>query len=206
VTQTDKAPTTGFLLNDPLVAKNPGPFFDELRSKCPVAKTDAHGGFWMISRYGDVHDAALNPQVFSNASGVVIPHAPNPPSLCLEQDDPDHRIFRRPMQKWFSAGRMTQLEGSVRDIVTRLIDRVVDDGRCNIGAVLAEPVPPIVIALLMGLPESDWPWFQERNDAFLRANCRSAELRRQTICSAILWPSMSTASRSQRRTQSRWPF
>jgi len=168
VTQTNQTPATEFLLDDPVVAKNPGPFFEELRSKCPVARTDAHGGFWIVSRYADVHEAALNTAAFSSASGVVIPHAPNPPALCLEQDEPEHRIYRRPMQTWFSAARMAKLEDSVRDVVTRLIDRVIDDRQCNIGAVLAEPVPPVVIALMLGLPESDWPWFRDRNHQFLR--------------------------------------
>ena len=36
----------------------------ELRAKCPVAHTDAHGGFWVISRYEDVVAAAKNDEVF----------------------------------------------------------------------------------------------------------------------------------------------
>lgn len=168
MTQIGQTPTTDFLLDDPVVAKNPGPFFEELRSKCPVTKADAHGGFWIVSRYADVHEAALNTAAFSNASGVTIPPAPNPPCLCLEQDEPDHRIYRRPMQTWFSAGRMAKLEDSIRDVVTDLIDGVIDDRQCNIGAVLAEPLPPVVIGLMLGLPESDWSWFRERNGEYLR--------------------------------------
>lgn len=167
MTQTGQTPTTDFLLDEPDVAKNPGPFFDELRSKCPVTKTGAHGGFWIVSRYADVHEAAMSTEVFSSASGVTIPPIPKPPVPCLEQDEPDHRIYRRPMQGWFSVGRMAQLEDNVRDIVTRLLDPVIDDGRCDIGTVLAEPLPPVVIGLMLGLPESDWRWFRERSEAFL---------------------------------------
>jgi cytochrome P450 len=168
VTQTSQTPAIDFRLDDPAVAKDPGPFYEELRSTCPVGRTDAHGGFWIVSRYADIHEAALNTEAFSNASGVIIPPAPNPPSLCLEQDEPQHRIYRKPMQTWFSSGRMAKLEASIRSIVTGLIDAVIEDGRCNIGAVLAEPVPPVVIASMLGLPETDWQWFGERNHQFLR--------------------------------------
>ena len=44
--KTEETPATDFLLDEPAVAKDPGPFFDELRSSRPVARTDAHGGFW----------------------------------------------------------------------------------------------------------------------------------------------------------------
>lgn len=168
MTQTSQTPAIDFRLDDPAVAKDPGPFYEELRSTCPVGRTDAHGGFWIVSRYADIHEAALNTEAFSNASGVIIPPAPNPPSLCLEQDEPQHRIYRKPMQTWFSSGRMAKLEASIRSIVTGLIDAVIEDGRCNIGAVLAEPVPPVVIASMLGLPETDWQWFGERNHQFLR--------------------------------------
>lgn len=166
--KTEETPVTEFLLDEPAVAKDPGLFFDELRSSCPVARTDAHGGFWIVSRYADVREAALHPEIFSSASGVTIPPVPNPPVPCLEQDEPDHRIYRRPLQSFFSTGRMAQLEGSVRDVVTRLLDPVIDFGRGDLAKVLAEPLPPIVIALLLGLPESDWPWFRERSGDFFK--------------------------------------
>lgn len=161
-------PVTDFLLDEPAVAKDPGPFFDELRSRCPVARTEAHGGFWVVSRYADVRDAAMHPKVFSSAGGVTIPPVPKPPVPCLEQDEPDHRLFRRPMQAWFSSGRMAKLEDKIREVVTRLLDTVADDGRADIAKVLAEPVPPVVIALILGLPESDWPWFRQRSGDFFK--------------------------------------
>ncbi len=162
-------PTVTFDLVNPEVAKNPGPYFQSLRSECPVARTDAFGGFWMLSRYDDIHDAARQTTVFSNASGVTIPPAPNPPSVCLEQDEPQHSLYRAPMQSWFAPGKINKLEASVREIVSDLIDRFESEDSADLATALAEPVPPIVIAMLLGLPESEWPWFRERNEGFLRA-------------------------------------
>jgi cytochrome P450 len=167
MTKAGLATTVEFPLADPDVAKDPGWYFERLRATCPVARSSAHDGFWLLSRYADVQAAALNPEAFSSAGGVTIPRAPNPPLLCLEQDDPEHRAFRRPLQGWFSPGRIDGLEDTVRAVVTRLLDEVIDDGAADLGEALAGPLPPIIIALLLGLPEADWPWFRERIAALL---------------------------------------
>ncbi|WP_375504419.1 cytochrome P450 [uncultured Jatrophihabitans sp.] len=156
-----------FRLTDPAVAKEPGSYFDELRSKCPVAHTERFDGFWMLSRYQDVYEAALKPEVYSSSAGICIPVIPQPPVICLEQDDPEHRKYRKPMQGWFSVRRMAELEDKVREIVTRRIDAVVDKGHGDLAEVLASPVPPMVIALILGLPEQDWDWFRERESTLL---------------------------------------
>lgn len=151
-----------FELRDQDVAQEPGPFYRRLREQCPVAHSDDYDGFWILSRYEDVHDAARNPATFSSAGGVTIPRLPIPAQICLEQDDPLHARYRQPLQSWFAPGRMARLEGAIRDIVTRLIDGFVDDGEADLAASLAEPVPAIVMAMLLGLPEDDWPHFRDR--------------------------------------------
>lgn len=162
-------PTVSFDLVDASVAKDPGPYFDRLRSQCPVAHTSAYDGFWLLARYDDVHEAARNTAVFSSASGVIIPAPPTPPFMCLEQDEPGHSAFRQPMQSWFSPGRVSALEDRVRTIVTGLIDQFVADGTADLATALAEPVPPIVIAMVLGLPDADWPWFREKSQGYLKA-------------------------------------
>jgi cytochrome P450 len=161
-------PTVRFRLTESEVAKDPAEFFEDLRSKCPVAHSDSFDGFWILSRYDDVHDAALNPQVYSSASGMTIPVIPQPPVICIEQDDPEHRKYRKPLQGWFSVKRMEELEPRVREIVTRLIDEAVDERAGDLAEILAGAVPPIVIALILGLPEKDWDWFREREATTLR--------------------------------------
>jgi cytochrome P450 len=168
MTKIDGSPSIEFRLDDSAVAKDPGPFFEELRGTCPVGRADVHGGFWTLVRYADVHEATLNTQIFSSAAGVTIPPGNYPPSLCLEQDDPEHRVFRRPMNSWFSPARMEALEGEIRKLVSRLLDEVIDDGSCDIGAVLATPVPAVVAGMLLGLPEEDWGWFRDRSETSLR--------------------------------------
>ena len=152
-----------FRLTEPEVAKEPGEFYEDLLSKCPVAHSDSFdGGFWMLSGYKDVYDAAINVGVFSSAGPVTIPALPPPRIICIEQDDPEHRKYRKPLQGWFSVKRMTALEPSIRSVVTTLIDEIVEQGEGDLAEALANTFPTIAIALMLGLPEKDWPWFRER--------------------------------------------
>jgi cytochrome P450 len=168
----NKHEIAGFGLLDPDIIRDPGEYFKKLRSECPVARTDDLGGFWMLSRYEDVHAAARQTGVFSSATGVAIPPNPPPytPAPCLEQDDPDHGYFRQPMQPWFSPGRISLLEDDIRTLVTGLIDAVIDAGRCNAASAISEPIPPTIIANMLGIPETEWPWFRERSEMFLKSN------------------------------------
>ncbi len=161
-----------FGLLEPEVIRNPGEYFKKLRAECPVARTDDLGGFWIVSRYEDVHTAARQTGIFSSATGVSIPPNPPPytPAPCLEQDEPEHGHFRQPMQPWFSPGRIAKLEDDVRALVTGLIDAVIDDGQCNAASAISEPIPPTIIANILGIQQSDWPWFRERSELFLKSN------------------------------------
>jgi cytochrome P450 len=157
-----------FRLTEPDIAKNPGEYFKNLRAECPVARSDDFDGFWILSRYSDIYDAALKPEVFSSSGGITIPVIPQPPVICIAQDDPDHRKYRRPLQGWFSVKRMRELENKVRTIVTRCIDDVIEAGQGDLGEALALQIPPMVIALILGLPEEDWSWFKERDKTLNR--------------------------------------
>jgi cytochrome P450 len=157
-----------FRLPEPEVAKRPGDYYGHLRSRCPVAHTPTFGGFWILSRYDHVRDAAMDTAAFSSAGGVTIPLTPTPPSLCLEQDDPEHRLYRRPMQRWFSPARMAALESAVRDVVTECIDAIADSNRADLASSIADPVPAMVIAAMLGLQRDEWPFFREKNGEYFR--------------------------------------
>ena len=43
---------------DPELAKDPFPVYDDLRTQCPVAHSDAYGGFFVLTRYEDIEAAA----------------------------------------------------------------------------------------------------------------------------------------------------
>ncbi|WP_235735616.1 cytochrome P450 [Nocardioides alcanivorans] len=152
-----------FRLNEPDVAREPGEYYKDLLSRCPVAHSDTFDdGFWVISSYKDVYNASLNADVFSSACPVTIPSLPPPRVICIEQDDPEHRKYRRPLQGWFSVKRMLALEPSIRSVVGSLLDEIVEDGHADLAEVFFNPFPTMAIAIILGLPEDEWTWFRDK--------------------------------------------
>jgi cytochrome P450 len=43
------------------------------RQHCPVARSAAHGGYWIVSSHSDIRRILSDPETFSNANGIMIP-------------------------------------------------------------------------------------------------------------------------------------
>jgi cytochrome P450 len=155
---------------DPRVVANPYPFYAAMRAKCPVAHGSRFGGFHVLSRFADVYEAAHDPEVFSSAEGVTLPDFGNPmTAIPLEVDPPEHTRWRHLTQAWFSPGAAQALEPDIRAIVTRRIDAFADRGHADLATELAVPVPPIVIARMLGFPEEDWHYYRTLSETMLEA-------------------------------------
>lgn len=50
---------------DPDFIADPYPVYARMRESCAVARAERFGGYWVISRYADVRDAARRPEMFS---------------------------------------------------------------------------------------------------------------------------------------------
>jgi cytochrome P450 len=156
--------------NRPDYIRDPYPTYRDLRLKCPVAHSDDFGGFWMLSRYHDIREAARDTELFTSSQGVTLPPVGNPmPFLPIELDPPEHPKYRRAMQTWFSVREIEKLEPTVRAVVSGLIDTIEPDGHADLTQALAGPLPPIVIALLLGLPQEDWPRFRKLAETMVAA-------------------------------------
>lgn len=155
---------------DPRVVRDPYPVYAAMRAGCPVGHGSRFGGFHVLSRFADVSEAAHGPEVFSSASGVTVPDFGNPlNAIPLEVDPPEHTRWRHLIQAWFSPQSAAALEPDIRSIVTGLIDGFVDRGQADLATELAVPVPPIVVARMLGLPESDWHYYRELSESMLAA-------------------------------------
>jgi len=155
---------------DPRVVQNPYPFYEAMRAKCPVGHGSRFGGFHVLSRFADVYDAAHHPEVFSSAQGVTVPDFGNPmTAIPLEIDPPEHTRWRHLTQAWFSPAAALALEPDMRAIVNRQIDAFVDRGHADLATELAVPVPPIVIARMLGFPEEDWQYYRQLSETMLEA-------------------------------------
>jgi cytochrome P450 len=172
--------------HDPEFADEEIPFavYAALRRERPVAWTDAHGGFWVVSRYADVARVARDDLTFSSARGITIPH-PVPPveglppdqqlrMIPIDVDPPQFFAYRKLVDPLFSPARLPHQEPDVREIVGRLIDAFIAKGRCDLHEDFAKPLPGILTVRILGLPEADWRRYAEPFHAAIHAKPEQA--------------------------------
>jgi cytochrome P450 len=138
------------------------------RAECPVARSEQHGGFWVVSRYADVERVIKDDVSFSSEhldapsprQGVVIPGAPLR-QIPIEMDPPDYTPFRTMLNSWFSPGASRAWEPQLRDITTAFVNRFIEKGAADLVLDLANPVPAVFTAMLLGLPVEDWRFYSD---------------------------------------------
>ena len=152
---------TDFDVMDPGYVLDPFPIWDELRAKCPVARTDRRKGAWLLTTYADVTEAAHDIETFSSLKVGVIPPTDDAPNLGLpfglppiSADPPLHTWTRRLLLPWFSNTRVASLEPMTRQLCERLIDGFAGNGHADAAADYAQQIPVRVIAKTLGVPDT----------------------------------------------------
>ncbi|KPM50947.1 cytochrome P450 [Frankia sp. R43] len=113
------------------------------RSRCPVAHSDQHGGFWVATRKEDILRIAQDWKTFSSEDGITVPVPPGPPMkiLPVTVDPPLQREFRQLTNPYFRPAVVSEWEAPTRDLVNRLIDGFIEDGSCDFMEAFARPFP-----------------------------------------------------------------
>ena len=161
-TQTSH-PVTDFDHHDPAMVDRAHAVFSDLREHCPVAKTEAHGGFWVLSDYDAVQLAARNDELFSSANnlanrrGISIPPMPARAGI-IETDAPRFTQLRKLFVPWFSPGAAEARRGQVEALTHYCIDQVIESGACDLTKDITAPIPAMLTMLFLGFPASDSVW------------------------------------------------
>ena len=95
-------PWVDFDHNSREFAADPWQVYDELRASCPIAHTDAHDGFWIVSKYADVVEIAKDDATFSSLPTTVIPDTGVYNLIPLQSDPPDLQRYRMPLIRYFT--------------------------------------------------------------------------------------------------------
>lgn len=142
-------------------AEDPWSQLAELRERCPVARTDAHGGFWVLSSYETIKQVASDDLTFSSAESVVIPPKKNASqkSIPIEMDPPHFQAYRRILHPMLSPTAVERLAPTIEFFVHQCIDKVIEKGSCDFVHDLADPLPAMTTLLKLGLPLELWEAF-----------------------------------------------
>ena len=159
-------------LSDPQVVADPYASFAALRAEAPVAWHSGLG-LWLATSH------ATCSQVLRDR-GLGRIYAPRDPhdvwetfnwlhaDSILDSEPPKHTRLRRLVQSAFSRGHVGRLAPRIAELTAGLLDgceaQLADTGSFDAIADLAEPLPVLVIAELLGWPEADRallrPWSQ----------------------------------------------
>lgn len=143
-----------FDITDPELAAHPWEMYASLRAESPVARGDKHGGYWAITRWADVRQAAKDQATFCSAQGATIPRTGLPvPGIPVESDPPDHHLYRMLLLPLFRPDKVAAYRAYIENLSHRLIDAFADDGEADLVGQFARRLPPRVIARLAGIPE-----------------------------------------------------
>ena len=133
------------------------PTLAEMRSRCPVARSDQHGGFWVVTDYEDVLKVAQDWDTFSSAHGLTVPPAPIATrNIPVEVDPPEHRVYKRLINRYFTPAAVAEWEDGTRALVTRLIDDFIEEGHCEFMGSFVPPLPArTFFEFALGAPQDD---------------------------------------------------
>lgn len=162
---------------DPRLTEDPYPVYRELREKCPVAHSDVRGGYWLLSRYKDVFQAAHEYSTFISGGGVTFPPIGNErPMIPIETDPPQQKKYRSILNPAFTLDAVAHHEPYVRSLVTEFIDAFIDKGECDLVRDLAMPLPMFVIAHLLGIPLEDRDKFKQWSIDLAQTSAEDAQV------------------------------
>jgi cytochrome P450 len=152
-----------FHLLDPEVLANPYPLYKRLRDESPVL-WDPYLHAWVVTRYADVTDVLMRFKAARTPSASKLvelgmeelaPLARVMVRQMLFLDPPEHGRVRRLAAAAFTPRRVAHLRDHIQSIADSLIDAVFDAGSMDVMADVANPLPAIVTAEMLGLPSSD---------------------------------------------------
>jgi cytochrome P450 len=166
---------------DESLVEDPYPYFDELRSECPVLPLP-HLGVVAVSGYDEAWEIYRDTDTFSSCNSVIGPYATFPVPLegddvseivdryrdqlpmhehMVTMDPPEHTRERSILMRLLTPRRLKDNEAFMWGLADQQLDEFVADGRCEFITAYAQPFAMLVVADVLGVPAADHQRFRE---------------------------------------------
>ena len=159
---------------------DPYPAYADMRSVDPVLRMPFNlqleqaqqtfgdnGPTWMVTGFEACNEALRRHPAFSSAIPTVSPEEQERQRLVLiNTDQPRHTRLRGMLNKALTPRRVAALEPWIQTLVRQLLDDA-GTGRVDLVETVAEPLPILVIASLIGVKHDDLRQFKTWSDAMV---------------------------------------
>jgi len=157
--------------------RDPFAMYRALRDHDPVHHVADNGegrDYWVLSRFADVLDAAVDARTFSSASGLTFSYG-EMERLGLEapivmMDPPDHTALRKLIIKRVTPQQVEALAPAVRAFVVARVEALHERGEGCVVTELFRPLASFVVAHFLGVPLADRARFGGWTDAIVSAS------------------------------------
>jgi len=185
----------------PEAIADPYTYYGRLREEEPLHWNPRYAT-WVLTRYADVVWALRHPEVFSSEIFLRDPHPPLPPILetdqalyafntrflshwFLRRDTPDHLRMRRVIHAHFNPKYIAErFRPLVQEVIQALLAEVKARGRMEVLQDFAAPLPVLVIAQWLGLPQQDREFIRQLSRHLLALDQENPD-RNQAVHHAI---------------------
>lgn len=160
---------------DPAYRANPYPHYGPLLARPPYV-LNFMVPITLVARYADVVAVLRDHQRFSSVPPRT-PHIEQRMKIfgtaprVLFSDPPVHTRLRRLVSRAFTPRRIRELEPRIREITNSLLDAAAKrGGEIEVMSDLADPLPVMLIAEMLGVPPEDYETFKRWSDAIIEAD------------------------------------
>lgn len=137
-----------------------------MRQQCPVAHSDRHDGFSVLTRYDDIKKVLADPETFVSGrdlsfgdnvvkGGATVPTNPVRMGM-MEMDPPVSQAYRKLLAPLLSRKAIDAYRPRMQEIVSWTIDRVIECGSIDFVDAIANPLPAMVSLDYFGLSLEKW--------------------------------------------------
>jgi cytochrome P450 len=168
-----------YSLLDPEIQQCPYQAYKAYR-EAPVFQMPETGHF-MVSRYEDIYNIVRTPEIFSmdttQGGGHPYDNDENITKLFSERgwenrtvlsyDPPVHGTYRGLLEHCFTNKRIKALQPEVETLANSLIDKFVEQAEVDFIEEFCYPLPMMVIAIILGLPQEDLEHFKRWSIAWV---------------------------------------
>jgi cytochrome P450 len=142
----------------PAMRLNPYPFYRTARAMGGVVHI-SRPPLWNVFRYEDVRTVLSDHARFSSGMGRE-----GAPQSLITSDPPRHTHLRSLVKSAFTPRAVARLQPRIEGLATELCDQAAERGEMDLVSDLAEPLPVLVIAEMLGIPGQDRADFKRWSD------------------------------------------